>query len=114
MFDQKKVFSFKEDGIFSNFKLVSSEDGTVLRMKVDAEINHAKIEKTESGWDVNVSKKEDKNWQSKDIISPEPIPGMDGFLIKGNFANDKIISFMDLAGHEKYLKTIDGCLNVAS
>lgn len=95
VFDQKKVFSFKEGGIFSNFQLISSEDGTVLRMRVDDEINHAKIEKTESGWDVNVSKKEDKNWQPKNIIFPEPIPGIDGFLIKGNFAKDKIISFTD-------------------
>ena len=95
VFDQKKVFSFKEGGIFSNFQLISSEDGTVLRMRVDAEINHAKIEKTESGWDVNVSKKEDKNWQPKNIIFPEPITGIDGFLVKGNFAKDKIISFTD-------------------
>lgn len=95
VFDQKKVFSFKESGIFSNFELISSEDGTVLRMRVDAEIDQARIEKIESGWDVSVSHKEDKNWQPKNIISPEPIPGVDGFLIKGNFANDKIVSFTD-------------------
>ena len=95
VFDQKKIFSFKEGGIFSNFELIPSEDSTVLRMRVDPEFTQAKIEKTEFGWDVNVSKNEDKNWQPKNIISPEPIPGLDGFLIRGNFAKDKIISFAD-------------------
>ena len=95
VFDQKKIFSFKEGGIFSDFELIPSEDGTVLRMKVDHEFNQAKVEKTESGWNIHVSKNEVKNWQPKNIISPEPIPGLDGFLIRGNFAADKVISFID-------------------
>lgn len=65
-------------------------------MRVDHKFTQAKIEKTEFGWDVNVSKKnEDKNESPKNIISPESIPGLDGFLIRGNFAKDKIISFAE-------------------
>ena len=95
VFDQKKVFSFREGGIFSKFELIPSQQGTVLRMRVDPEFSQAKIEKVEDGWNINVAKNEDKNWAAKNIISPEPISGVDGFLIRGDFEDNKIISFID-------------------
>ena len=95
VFDQKKMFSFKEGGIFSRFKVVPSETGTVMRMRVNPEFTQAKSEKTNSGWDIKVSELEDKNWQAQNVVSPEPLVSEEGFLIRGNFANNEVISFED-------------------
>jgi len=95
VFDQKKVFSFKEGGIFSQFELVPSEKGTVLRMRVDSEFSKAQVEKVQSGWNVNVSAKEHENKQAKNIITPQPLSGVGGFLIEGDFEKSQIISFVD-------------------
>jgi len=95
VFDQKKMFSFKEGGIFSRFEVVPSETGTVMRMRVNPEFTQAKSEKTNSGWDIKVSELEDKNWQAQNVVSPEPLVSEEGFLIRGNFANNEVISFED-------------------
>jgi hypothetical protein len=95
VFDQKKVFSFKEGGVFSNFKLIPSEEGTVLRMQVDPTINHASAERVPAGWNIDISAHEDKNYKLENIIIPQPLPGLDGFLINGDFEKSKIISFID-------------------
>lgn len=95
VFDQKKVFSFREGGIFSKFELVPSENGTVLRMRVDPKFSKAQVEKVQSGWNINVSSSEDKKWKSKNILVPQPLSGADGFIIRGNFEKNKIISFID-------------------
>ncbi|MDP4708745.1 MAG: hypothetical protein NWS20_01905 [Rickettsiaceae bacterium] len=95
VFDQKKMFSFKEGGIFSKFEVVPSETGTVMRMRVSPEFTQAKSEKTNSGWDIKVSALEDKNWQAQKVVSPEPLVSEEGFLIRGNFANNEVISFED-------------------
>ncbi len=95
VFDQKKVFSFKEGGIFSKFELIPSDKGTVLRMAVDPSLNQGKIEQIQSGWNVRVGVKEDKKWRAQNILTPEPLQGQDGFLLKGNFAKSEIITFED-------------------
>lgn len=95
VFDQKKVFSFKEGGVFSKFELIPSDKGTVIRMAVDPNLNQAKVEQIQSGWNVRVGTKEDKNWQAQNILIPEPLTGQDGFLLKGNFAKNEIITFDD-------------------
>tara|TARA_B110000503_G_scaffold143673_1_gene246875 strand:+ start:3748 stop:6450 length:2703 start_codon:yes stop_codon:yes gene_type:complete len=95
VFDQKKMFSFKEGGIFSKFEVVPSETGTVMRMRVSSEFTQAKSVKTNSGWDIKVSESEDKNWQAKNVVLPEPLVSEEGFLIRGNFANNEVISFED-------------------
>ena len=95
VFDQKKVFSFKEGGIFSKFEVVPSETGTMMRMRVDPKFTQAKSERTKSGWNIKVSELEDKNWQTQNIVLPEPLVSKEGFLIRGNFANNEVISFED-------------------
>lgn len=95
VFDQKKVFSGKEGGTFSKFELIPSDKGTVLRMVVDPVLAQAKIEQIQLGWDVRIAAKEDKNWQVQNILTPEILPGQDGFLLKGNFAQNEIITFED-------------------
>lgn len=95
VFDQKKLFSFEEGGIFSEFELVPSQEGTVIRMKVDQEFTKAQVEKVEYGWSINVSKRDNQNWLKQNILTPEPIPDTDGFLIRGDFEDNKVISFED-------------------
>jgi len=95
VFDQKKTFSFKEGGIFSKFELIPSEKGTVLRLRVEPGFDKAKLEKVQSGWDVRISQTEDKNWKPNNIITPKPLIEEDGFIIKGKFKENKIISFED-------------------
>ncbi|MEA0970627.1 hypothetical protein Megvenef_00594 [Candidatus Megaera venefica] len=95
VFDQKKVFSFKEGGVFSKFELIPSDKGTVMRMAVDPSLHQAKIDQIESGWNIRVGSKEDKNWRAQNILTPEPLTGQDGFLLKGNFAKNEIITFED-------------------
>lgn len=95
VFDQKKVFSFKEVGIFSKFEVIPSKTGTVLRMKVDQNFNYSTIEKIQSGWEIRVSANEDKNWQTQNLISTEPLVNEEGFLIRGDFTDLQVIKFED-------------------
>ncbi|GAB4167660.1 MAG: hypothetical protein Tsb006_6630 [Rickettsiaceae bacterium] len=95
IFDQKKNFAFKESGIFSKFELVPCENGTVLRMMVEPKFSFAKLERTNSGWNIKFSSTEDKNWQLKHIMRPEPLQDQEGILIKGNFADNELITFED-------------------
>jgi hypothetical protein len=95
VFDQKKIFSSKNKGIFSKFEIIPSDKGSVLRLKVDDHFAHAKINKTTSGWNLSFFDKENKNWEKRNIFSPEPIEDEGGVLIRGNFKNNKIISFID-------------------
>ena len=115
VFDQKKVFSFKEGGVFSKFELIPSDKGTVLRMVVDSSLNQAKIDQVESGWNVRVGTKEDKNWRAQNILTPEPLTGQDGFVLKGNFVNNEIITFEDpeLGDIIKALPVITGGIRVS-
>jgi hypothetical protein len=95
VFDQKKVFSFKEGSVFSNFKHIPSEEGTVLRMQVDSKFNEASAERIPEGWNIDIFEKAPKNSKPENVILPQPIPGADGFLIIGDFERSKIISFID-------------------
>ncbi len=95
VFDQKKTFSFTEGGIFSKFEVIPSEKGTVLRMRVEQGFDKAKLEKIQSGWSIRISQKEDKNWKPNNIITPKPLIEEDGFILKGKFKKNKIISFED-------------------
>ncbi len=87
VFDQKKFFTFKDQGIFSKFELVPSEKGTVLKMKIEPSFAYAKLERSNFGWVMVFTKAEDKKWYEKDILKPEVVQNDDGFLIKGQFSS---------------------------
>jgi hypothetical protein len=93
VFDHKKMFTFKEEGIFSKFTLLPSDNGTVLRMKVDEKYQQARTKKTPLGWEIAISDIDNKNWEKGNIIKPESLE--DGCLIKGKFGNQDPIEFID-------------------
>ena len=55
IFDQKKIFSFQENKIFSKFELIASEKGAVIRLIIDPKFKNLDITKTKSGWNVSLN-----------------------------------------------------------
>lgn len=99
VFDQQKVFSFKNNvGIFSDFELVPSSSGTVLRLKVaDGYSNaNARLSKIKNGWAITVSKRKfysnDKNNFKAESSSNS---ADDSIAIRGNFFDSSVITFHD-------------------
>jgi hypothetical protein len=95
VFDDKKIFTFKDEGIFSKFTVVPSEAGTVLKMKVDDRYRHIRTNKTDSGWNLIVSSADNKNWEKSNILKAESLPEEEGYLIKGKFGDTTSIEFVD-------------------
>ncbi len=95
IFDQKKIFSFKDKGILSNFKNITTPTGSVLKFKIDPRFDNVKVEKTKKGWNLNFSTEKDFSWQENKVISHNQSSCKDGFCIRENFNQNKIISFED-------------------
>ncbi|RTK92462.1 MAG: hypothetical protein EKK61_04375 [Rickettsiales bacterium] len=93
IFDQKKIFSFQENKIFSKFELIASEKGTVIRLIIDPKFKNLDISKTKSGWNVSLNNSNHKK-NTKSLLLEE-LPNQNGYFIKGNFVKDEIITFLD-------------------
>ena len=95
--DQKKVLSFKNKGIFSNFELVPSSDGTVFRLRVEDGYSNAKLSKNSMGWELALSKKSIISANVHNILKVESLDksGEDGVLIQGDFKSNSIVNFQD-------------------
>lgn len=99
VFDQQKVFSFKDNaGIFSDFELVPSSSGTALRLKVAEGYSNAntRLSKIKNGWAITVSKRKfysnDKNNFKAESSSNS---ADDSIAIRGDFSNSSVITFND-------------------
>jgi hypothetical protein len=95
--DQKKVFSFKNKGVFSNFELVPSSDGTVFRLRVEDGYSNAKLSQNSLGWELAVSKKSMDSVNVRNILEVESLTksGEDGVLVRGNFKSNSMVTFQD-------------------
>ena len=95
--DQKKVFSFKDKGIFTNFELVPSSDGTVFRLRVQDGYSNAKLSQNSVGWALSVSNKSMEHINAQNILKVESLTksGEEGLLVRGNFDSNAIITFQD-------------------
>lgn len=94
-FDQEKIFTFKEEAIFSSFAIVPSSAGTVLRIKLEDGYNNAKLERKSKGWTLSITPENTDEWKKDLELTPEPLLEEDGFVIKGNFSTHEIITFED-------------------
>lgn len=95
VFDKQRIFSFKNQGIFSDFELIQSDSGTVLRLKVQEGFGHAKTVKTDYGWGVVVSNREQKT-ENKVVLKAEDLSGSEsGKIIKGDFSDSELVAFQD-------------------
>ncbi|PCJ27576.1 MAG: hypothetical protein COA94_03790 [Rickettsiales bacterium] len=98
-FDQKKIFSFKKNKFFSKFKMIPSEHGSAMRIKIDPKFAHARLVRSKLGWNISLSesahKKTGAGAGSGSIITPKSLQGEDGIIIKGDFENDELISCED-------------------
>ena len=95
VFDKEKIFSFKEEAIFSSFAIVPSSSGTVLRIKLEDGFNNAKLERKSKGWDISVTSENTDGWKKNLELKPESLLEEDGFVIQGNFSTHEIINFED-------------------
>ena len=95
--DQKKVFSFKDKGVFSDFELVPSSDGTVFRLRVQDGYSNAKLSQNSLGWELIVSKKSMDDINAQNILKVESLAnsGEEGLLVRGNFELNSLITFQD-------------------
>jgi tetratricopeptide (TPR) repeat protein len=94
-FNQKKNFSFKKNNIFNQFELIPSEQGTIMRFLVKPGFAHANVVKHSLGWTISVAEDVNEQQLTPNILSPEPLSGYEGFLIRGEFQGHELISFED-------------------
>ncbi|NRB11329.1 MAG: hypothetical protein HRU35_06960, partial [Rickettsiaceae bacterium] len=92
--DQNKVLNFKENEIFSQFKIIPSDHGTAVRFRLLDGYNNIKTIKTKTGWHISVTDKDTK-WDNDNIIAPESLSDNDGLVLKGDFDGYNIIELVD-------------------
>ncbi len=95
VFDQEKIFTFKEEAIFSNFAIVRSSSGTVIRIKLEEGFKNAKMERQSKGWALSVTTENTDKWKKDLELIPQSLLEEDGFVIRGNFSSHEIINFED-------------------
>jgi len=96
VFDKHKILTFKEQGIFSAFEPIASENGTVLRFKFkDHQKYHMGLEKIHSGWQVIFTKHQHKFPNNKHVINFDVSENKEKVTLKGDFGSSDVISFED-------------------
>ncbi len=93
IFDDKKLYNFKENEVISKFTIVPSNAGTVMRMRIEREFNGVKLVKKNNSWIFELYKGE--FYQEKANLKTVPLVNEDGFKITGDFKNSKVITFED-------------------
>lgn len=100
VFDKQKLFSFSHEAIFSQFAIIPSSSGTVIRIKMDDSqvgeaLNQARLSRAKSGWLVTVTPDSTADWKRHLELVPELLLEEDGYIIKGDFSDHQIISAVD-------------------